>query len=554
MRELVNDALRFLIARMIALLGVVLNLRQRFRIARFAANQRRLKRKYRLHADTPVVSYGPRVVESIRHAAAHAGRDVRFALTSGSTGEPKKILYTNRRLRALKFTFTDMFARAVRAYGLKRTSLYVFSSFSQDASLTSMLLDETKLPVYFSTLQAPYRIQHHPSIRALVSQYGASAVRVWLLAITNPGVLYATNPSTISTFFDDLQNNWITCSRLATDWYNDPNNFDPTLRRLVRRVTSRGSTKRLRLIGTSARPIPLVEFAPAVRAYICWTGGYVKPFLDRLAKHLPPPRYRLIPMYSMSTETVETETVFRDVDVQFLPLARSVVYEFIPAGANDYAENLIAPAQLTPGQTYAMVVSDSYGLRCYQTGDLFTCRRMTNGLPDLAFLRRRALEYSFIGEKVTAEQLNIAFDRLRTEHPATLADAFLTCVPSLPLNEKPHYKIILIRDSPITPDASLLAARCDELLINLNCEYKNKRASGSLAPAKFIHASAASFAQGFENSWETQFKFLPLYLRTWESVLCFPIERSEHCSVSKKYEPPRADNIIAMISFWPADC
>ena len=518
MSELVNDALRFIIARIIMLLGIALDLRQKFRIARFADNQRRLKRKYRLHADTPVVSYGPRVIESIRHAAARAGNDARFALTSGSTGEPKKILYTSRRLRTLKFTFTDMFARAVRAYGLKRTSLYVFSSFSQDASLTSMLLDESKLPVYFSTLQAPYRIQHHRSIRTLVSQYGASAVRLWLIAITNPGVLYATNPSTISTFFDELQTNWLPCSRLATDWHNDVDKFDPTLRRFVRRVTSRGSTKRLRLIATSARPIPLEQLAPAVQAYICWTGGYVKPFLDRLAKHLPPPRYRLIPMYSMSTETVETETVFRNGDVHFLPIARGVVYEFIAAGVADYAPNPIAPAQLTPGQTYAMVVSDSYGLRRYQTGDLFTCRRMTNGLPDLLFLRRRALEYSFIGEKVTAEQLNIVFDRLGIEHPATLADAFLTCVPSLPLNEKPHYKIILICDSQITPDTDLLAAKCDELLSNLNCEYKNKRANGSLAPARFIHTSAALFAQGFENSWETQFKFLPLYLRTWESV------------------------------------
>ncbi len=518
MRELINDALRFLIARMIMLLGNALDLRQRFRIARFAANQRRLKRKYRLHADTPVVLYGPRVVESIRHAAARAGRDAKFALTSGSTGEPKQILYTNRRLRTLKFTFTDMFARAVHAYGLKRTSLYVFSSFSQDASLTSMLLDETKVPIYFSTLQAPYRIQHHPCIRELVAHYGASAVRLWLLTIANPGVLYATNPSTISTFFDELQTNWITCSRLVKDWQNDPNKFDPRLRRLVNRITSRGSTKRITLISNSRSPIAIEQFAPAVRAYVCWTGGYVKPFLDRLAKHLPPPRYQLIPMYSMSTETVETENLFRNGDVQFLPLARGVIYEFIPAGANDYAKNLIAPAQLTPGQTYAMVVSDSYGLRRYQTGDLFTCRHMTNGLPDLAFLRRRALEYSFIGEKVTAEQLNIVFHRLRTEHPATLADAFLTCVPSLPLNEKPHYKIILIRDSEITLDTDLLATECDELLSNLNCEYKNKRANGSLAPARFIQTSAGSFAQAFENSWETQFKFLPLYLRTWESV------------------------------------
>ena len=102
MTALVNDAFRFFIARMIMLLGMVMDIRQRFRIVRFASSQRRLKHKYRLHDDTPVVSYGPRVVESIRHAAARAGHDAKFAMTSGSTGEPKRILYTNRRLQTLK--------------------------------------------------------------------------------------------------------------------------------------------------------------------------------------------------------------------------------------------------------------------------------------------------------------------------------------------------------------------------------------------------------------------------------------------------------------------
>ena len=533
MRGLVNDSLRFLIARMIVLLGIVLSLRQRFRIVRFAATQKRLKRKYRLHHDTPVVSYGPRVVESIRHAAARAGRDARFALTSGSTGEPKRILYTSCRLRSLKFTFTDMFARAVCEFGLKRTSLYVFSSFSGDASLTSMLLDEPKLPLYLSTLQAPYRVQLHPSIRTLVWQYGGSAVRLWLLTIANPGVLFATNPSTISTFFDELEADWTTRSQLVKDWHRHAHEFDPILQELVGRITSRGSAKRLRLVATSAGPIPLDQFAPAVRAYICWTGGYVKPFLDRLAEHLPAPRYRLIPMFSMSTETVETEAVFHNGEVQFLPLAPGVVYEFIPADVNDSTQNLISPSQLNPGQTYAMVVSDGYGLNRYQTGDLFACHRLRNGLPDLTFLRRRALEYSFIGEKVTADQLNIVFDRLRSEHREILADAFLTCVPSLPLNENPHYKVILISDSQMTTDTDLLAARCDELLSTLNCEYKNKRTCGLLAPTKFLQTAAAAFAQGFENSWETQFKFLPLYRRTWESV-CVPQMNASSIALSHK--------------------
>ena len=300
MRGFVNDAFRFVIASAIRQIGVLLELWQRLRMLRFKTNQRRLRCKYRIHTDTPVVSYGPRVVESIRHATARAGRDARFAMTSGSTGEPKRILYTAARLRALKFTFSDMFARACHAYRLRRTSLYVFSSFQRDASLTSMLLSEPKLPPYLSTLQAPYRVQQHPAIQALVAQYGSAAVRLWILTIANPGVLYATNPSTISTFFDQLKRDWTTCSKLARDWFSDPHLFDNTVRRIARRLDSRGSAERFLLVATSANPIPLEQFAPAVQAYMCWTGGYVKPFLDRLANHLPQTRYHLIPMYSMS--------------------------------------------------------------------------------------------------------------------------------------------------------------------------------------------------------------------------------------------------------------
>src|SRR6185369_4477960 len=145
MRGLLNDGLRFFVARSISIAGVLLDCWQRLRIRRYYRTQRRLRRKYRIAVDTPVRSYGPRVVESMRHAFVRSGRDARFALTSASTGEPKKILYTRRRLLALKFAFSDMFARACQSYGFKRTVLYVFSSFQPDASLTTMLLDEHKL-------------------------------------------------------------------------------------------------------------------------------------------------------------------------------------------------------------------------------------------------------------------------------------------------------------------------------------------------------------------------------------------------------------------------
>ncbi|HET8783120.1 MAG TPA: GH3 auxin-responsive promoter family protein, partial [Pyrinomonadaceae bacterium] len=194
-----------------------------------------------------------------------------------------------------------------------------------------------------------------------------------------------------------------------------------------------------------------------------------------------------------------------------------VVYEFIDADAdNDHPDNLLTPAQLHAGKTYAMVVSDAYGLRRYQTGDLFECRRIaTERLPDLAFLRRRALEYSFVGEKVTADQLNAVFTQLRAEHPE-LNDGFLTCVPSLlPI---PHYKLVFIGAANNGFAGDLLASECDKLLSTLNCEYNSKRARSLLAPIAFVQTDPADFASRFSDSWESQFKFLPLYRRTWEST------------------------------------
>jgi hypothetical protein len=510
-----NDFLRSIIGLAITLLGLLASGFLRIRILAFGVNQKRLKRKYGIVRETPVLPYGPRLEHVIETAANKAGRRARFAMTSGSTGKAKRILYTRWRLLMLKFTFTDMFMRACYAFRIKRTCLYVFSSFEKDESLTSLLLDEHNIPNYFTTLQAPYRVQHHPAIQALVSKYGPIAVRLWILTISNPGVLYSTNPSTISTFLDELASNWHQSSKLISDWYQNPKAFDPEVHRVVRRIRSRDCEERLRRVATSDVTLPLAAYAPSVEAYICWTGGYVKPFLDRLESHLPARRYKLIPMYSMSTETVETLPYFRDEDVAFLPLAAGVVYEFIEESAVDNAGNLLNAQQLEPGKLYAMFVSDSYGLRRYQTDDLFLCRRKLNGLPDLAFARRRSLEYSFTGEKLTAEQLSAVFEQLREQFPSLLAGKFLTCVPSRPAHAVPHYNVLMIGDDPSqTHDLNaILAARCDQLLAQVNGEYRSKRASGRLGPIALMETRPRDFAeQVAENgSWETQFKFLPLY-------------------------------------------
>jgi len=523
MRGFVNDSLRWLIGMGFRWLGLVFELRHRVRIRGYRRRQHRLRRRYAITDETPILSYGPALEGSIRAAVAGACQPVRWALTSGSTAAPKRIPYTAARLGSTRLTFVEVFSRLYRAVPLERRSLYVFSSLSHDESLTAMLLQEAGIPCYVATLQAPHRVQVHPAMRAAAERYGSTALRLWILSLANPGILYATNPSTLSTFLDELAADWARSSRLVRDYHERADSLPPGVAWIARRLASRGSQERIAAIAAADRPLPFAECVPGVEAYVCWTGGYVQPFLHRIDACLPPGRYRRIPMYSMSTETVETVSHFRDREVCFLPLADGVMYEFLEENATDRPENLRGARQLEADKAYTMVVSDAHGLRRYQTGDVFLCKQLVDGLPDLHFLRRRALEYSFTGEKLTGEQVGAALAGVRTELGLG-PDTFLTCVPSHPSDEPvPHYKIVLVERGEAAGGLGALAARCEARFREANPEYRAKVESGRLAPVRPVLVGLETFValvggERHRGAWEAQFKFLPLYRRTWEDL------------------------------------
>ena len=509
---LVNDALRQVIGLLLVALGIGLEMRLRIRLTNYRRAQRGLRGRYDVTDATPILPYGPEQRANIAAAAARFGPAAQYAMTSGSTAEPKRILYPPERLARAKRMFIDAFARSFVRAPWQRQSFYLFSSLHQDDSLTSLMVAEDGLPRYLATLQAPYRLQSDPAFRTLAREYGDAALRLWVIALSNPGLLYSTNPSTLSVFLDTLQRDWSASTALIRDYVRDPAPFP-----LAKRLVSCGASTRLRRIAQSERPLPFFEIAPAVHTYVCWTGGYVQPFLNRLAEYLPASRYRQLPMYSMSTETPETTPSYRGDAVSFVPLAPGVLYEFLPDNAADDPALLVRPDALAIGGRYTMIVSDDYGLRRYQTDDVFACVGRVAGLPDLRFERRRSLSYSFTGEKLTGQQLSMAYERMREELPEL---GFLTCVPSSPGGDVlPHYRLVGVSDAPM----DLLAERCDTVLNEINSEYGAKRLSGRLGPMRGMTVTldelVARVCGGSRDSWETQFKFLPLYCRTWESCI-----------------------------------
>lgn len=520
MRGLMNDALRWWIRQLVVLLGHGLELWHRRQLAAFLATQAGLRCRYDLKAETPIRGFDEVQREAVLAAAQAAGGEVLWAATSGSTREPKRLAYTRARVRRVKWAYAESFARSYARLGIRRSSLYVFSALKRDDSLTALMLDEPRMPPYLSTLQAPYRVHAHPEVQALVERYGAAAVRMFVLVVSNPGVLYATNPSTLSTFFDRVEEDFASASALIREFVARPAGVPEVVPALRRRLDSRGAEARLRRVAAATMALPVADWLPGLEAYVTWDGGNLAPFLRRLERHLAPSRYRRIPMYSMSTETVETVSHYRADGVAFLPLASGVYYELLPEDAPDEPAHLIQVHEAEVGRRYLLVVSDRYGLRRYQTEDIFRVERLVEGLPDLRFERRRGLTFSFTGEKLTAEQAALAFERARAELGLG-SEAFLSLLPCAPAGAAvPHYQLAVVA----VLDAGLLEAlaqRVDAALREINAEYAAKRETGRLGSVEARAYSVEAFAdlvggERHRGSWEAQLKFLPLVPRCFE--------------------------------------
>lgn len=515
MRAEYNDALRFLIGVALRAGGALAEILHRLRARHHRFLRSKLRRRLGIFPEMELTTDVPPVDP--------ASESTRIASTSGTRGSPKLLAYSRRRIAAVRWVFVDSFMRAFRMLGVRRTSMYVFGPVQPDGSLSSLLLSEAGTPSYLATLQAPYRMHSWEPLRPLHDAYGLEAVRLWILAVSNPGVLYSTNPSTMSIFFDALEDDWPRCSALVRDCVRNPSKMDPSLAAATRRIASNGYAQRLTRIAESPAFLPIDEWAPATRVYCCWTGGYLTPFLDRLELRLPASRFRRVPMYSMSTETIETIPDFRLGDPSFLPMAPSVCCEFLEAGAPQAPDRLLAPNELSAGCVYELVVSNAHGLRRYCTGDLFRVERFVGDLPDLRFLRRRGLGYSFTGEKLTGTQALLAYKRLRRSFPDLADDHALTCFPSLqPADGLPHYRLVVVYPGQEDPGpVSGLAERFDELLRDVNSEYRAKRSSGRLGAVRLervgLHGLRERLPRGSGAGLDSQFKFLPLYPRLWES-------------------------------------
>ena len=222
------------------------------------------------------------------------------------------------------------------------------------------------------------------------------------MLLNSPGAIYATNPSTLAVFFADLEKNLNFYQDMCRDFIDGNKVFSgisdsKAWRKLIAGLGRNQYADRIHSFSTWQGPLDFQQLCPDLKGFICWDGGYVTGFLEKVYRFLPPNKFVHIPMFSMSTETIQTEMLVRRSDFHFLPTGEKILYEFIEEGNEDREEFIVDAMDLKVGHNYTMIVSDPWGLERYQTQDVFRCVGKVHGAPDLKFIKRRGLSYSFTG-------------------------------------------------------------------------------------------------------------------------------------------------------------
>jgi hypothetical protein len=453
----------------------------------------------------------------LERSKAFRGRKA-FAWTSGTTHQPKQILYPRRRIRALQQLYVVQAILAYRHARLGRPAFYFLSSMAPDRSVSGLLAREP-LPWWLARYMLCDSIVYVPAVATLVDRYPQDALHLTLLLLNAPVLIAMANPSSLYIILNHAQRDWERMRNQITDILEE--GWLPAFKRRMGSAVRARETEVKRLLTSPVCP-SMSALLPGLKMVYCWDGGYVQPFIEHLQQQLADIQPMFRPMFSMSTETVASLIYPRVSTNAGLPIYPGVCYEFIQTDRSVASHNLLKPWELKTGQQYLMVVSDAYGLKRYQTNDLFECVGMTRHTPLLRFIGRAGLGYSFTGEKITDQQLLEVYEIVR--QTAEIPGVAFTCFPKLNKGSVPGYVFVCLAANTV-PQACLSAETFDQALMHVNEEYASKRTSGRLAkPELVIHSYELLVSKlmrsdpRYAGGSPAQFKPLPFYQIFWEHV------------------------------------
>ena len=435
-------------------------------------------------------SYVQRVFEGNTRALFSPGTEVlMFAVTSGTTGQPKHIPVTRR--------FLDDYRRGWNVFGLRllsdhpagwlRKILTIVSSAREYlspagipcGSISGVLAEHQKwivrrmypVPLAVRDMRPPAG-RYYAIIRACVAR--------------DIGVVTTANPSSAVKLAEVARDH---ADRLIRDVHDgtfrppvEIEGGDPSLTFRPDRASAR------RLEGIVARHgelLPRHFWNLAVMTH--WIGGTLGLYLPRVREY-----YGDVPVRDIGLLASEGRMTVPLADGTPAGVAEitSNLLEFIPVEEADSPRPTVLRAdEVEVGREYFIVLSNWTGLFRYNIGDCVRVTERFGQSPVLEFLSRGSHSSSITGEKLTEHQvvsaMSAAARACRLE-----VQTFVLQGHFAPL---PYYQLSI--ELGEGQELQRLAERMDRELRRLNVEYDAKRASGRLGPIRPACVPPGTFAR-----------------------------------------------------------
>ncbi|MCC7474284.1 MAG: GH3 auxin-responsive promoter family protein [Pirellulales bacterium] len=417
-----------------------------------------------------------------------------FAMTSGTTGDPKRLPMTEELFREYR--------RGWQLWGGGVYGDYPRLLYKKTLQLTSdwqQLKAPCGIPCgQISGLAATTR----PAIADIMFLPPSATIRIhdsaakhyaalrFSLASRNIGMIVTANPSSLVEFarradsqrealIRDIFDGTLSCEI--------PVDVRATLARRIAKRSPRRARQLERLVETHGTLLPRHVW-PKLSMLATWTGGSIGIFLPRLAE-----------LYGQTA--VRDHGLSASEGRMTIPLADGTpagmldychhYFEFIPVEEyGSHSPTVLEGHELELGRDYFILLTTSGGLYRYDIHDAVRCVGFQGQAPVLEFLNKGKNFSNLTGEKLSENQVIRAVERSIAELGLTVD--FFTLAPVM--EDRPRY-VLLVERSLHRGRAAELAASVQKNLVQLNEEYQEKCASGRLLPVQVREVSPGTWAR-----------------------------------------------------------
>ena len=417
-----------------------------------------------------------------------------FAMTSGTTGQPKRLPITAELFREYSAGWR-MWAAGV--YGdhvdlmLKQT-LQLTSDWQQYRAPSGVPCGQIS---GLAAMTRPWFAQYVFTLPPIVSRIHDPAARHYTslrfaLASSRIGIIITANPSTLVEFarradrakeslIRDIHDGTLSCD------------LPPELRQLLARRILRRRPERAReleRLATEHGQLLPKHAWPNISVLAVWTGGSVNVYLSQL-----PALYgeTAIRDHGLSASEGRMTIPLSDSSSAGMLDFYHHYFEFIPVEEHDQARpNILEGHEIEVGKEYYILLTTSGGLYRYDIHDVVRCVGFEGQAPLVEFLNKGKHFCSLTGEKLSEYQAVRAVKTSFSEMQLPL-DTF-TLAPIM--DDHPRY-VLLVEPPAHHGRADELAHRVQANLESVNEEYGSKCGSGRLFPVQIREVAPGTWAR-----------------------------------------------------------